>query len=219
MLRDDANSNEYSDGDNIQVVSNCDYIQVVSPSTISNTMSVLSAEIMTKFRKLVPSSIDDLLDNVFHASSLLEGKDRVGLKGAVSSVRKAKSLVGGWLQKPSCAASPSSPSPVDNRIERDMIISANMIVGRGGSSVTVAKHYRVVDVHDKYYNKWFISKVPSNKWKKESKFKLKACMQQINVVQQFEDIDLHDTFYQNGSVSQIVTYEEVMNIIGQLKRV
>ena len=60
-------------------------------------MSVLSAEIMTKFRKLVPSSIDDLLDNVFHASSLLEGKDRVGLKGAVSSVRKSKSLVGGWL--------------------------------------------------------------------------------------------------------------------------
>ena len=86
-------------------------------------MAVLSSELMTKIRKLVLSSMDDLLDNVVHAISCLEGKDRGGLKGAVSSVRKAKSLVGSCLDKPSGAASPSSPSPVDNRIERDTIIS------------------------------------------------------------------------------------------------
>ena len=94
-----------------------------------------------------------------------------------------------------------------------------MIVGRGASSVTAAKHYRVVDVHDKCYNKWFMSKVPSKKWKKDSKFKLKARMQEINAVQEYENVGLHDTFYKKGSVSQIVTDEEVMNIIGQLKRV
>ena len=72
MLIDEANRYEDSYCEEIEVVSNCDDIQVVSPSSISNTMSVLSAEIMTKFRKLVPSSIDDLLDNVFHASFQIE---------------------------------------------------------------------------------------------------------------------------------------------------
>ena len=69
MLRDDANSDKYSDGDNIEVVSNCDDIQVVSPSPIYNKMAVSSAELMTNFRKLVSSSMDDLLENVVHASS------------------------------------------------------------------------------------------------------------------------------------------------------
>ena len=90
MLRYDANSDKDSDGDNIEVVSNCDYIQFVSPSPISNTMAVSSAELMTKFRKLVSYSMDDLLDNVVHVRSCLEGKDRGSLKGSVSSVRTCK---------------------------------------------------------------------------------------------------------------------------------
>ena len=106
---------------------------------------------------------------------------------------------------------------MDNCIERDTIISVNVIVGRGASSDTVKKHYRVVDVHKKYDNKWFMYKVPSKKLKKDSKFKLKSHMQEINAVQEYEDVDLHDTFYKKGSVSLIVTDEEVMNVIGQLK--
>ena len=180
-------------------------------------MAVSSAELMTKIRKLVLSSMVDLLDNVVHAISCLEGKVRGGLKGAVISTRKAKSLVGMWLEKTSGKASPSMPSPVDNIIEREKIISENVIVGQGASSVTVEKQYRVVDVHDKYYNKWFMSKVPSKKWKKNSKFKLKARMKEINAVQDYEDVDLNDTFYKNVSVSRVVTDEEVMNVIGQLK--
>ena len=219
ILRDDDNSDEGSDGDDIEVVSNCDSIQVVSLSPISNTMVVSYAELMTKLRKLVLSSMYDLPENFVHASSCLEGKDRGSLKGDARSAREAKSLVGRWLEKPSGAASPSSPSHVDNCIERDMIISANLIVGRGASSVTVAKHYRVVDIHGKYYNKWFMSKVTSKKWKKDYKFKLKARIQEINAVQEYEDVDLHDTFYKKGAVSRIVTDEEVMNVIGQLKRV
>ena len=64
-----------------------------------------------------------------------------------------------------------------------------------------------------------MSKIPSKKWKKEYKFKLKSRMQEINAVQGYEDVDLHDTFYKNGSVRRIVTDKEVMNVIGQLKRV
>ena len=87
------------------------------------------------------------------------------------------------MEKPSGSASPSSPSPVDNRIEKDTIILASVIVGQEESSVTVKKHYLVVDVYKKYYNKWFMSKVPSKKWKKDFKFKFKARMQEINPVQ------------------------------------
>ena len=53
-----------------------------------------------------------------------------------------------------------------------------------------------------------MSEVPSKKCKKESKFKLKARMQDINAVQEYEDVDLHDTFYKKGSVSRIMTDEE-----------
>ena len=174
---------------------------------------------MTKFRKLVSSSMDDLLDNVVNAISCLEDKDRFSLKVAVSSVRKVNLPIWRWLDKPIGAASPSSTSPVDNYIERDTIISENVIAGWGASSVTAAKQYRVVDVHDKYYNKWFMSKVQSKKCKKDSKFKLKSRMQEINSVREYEYVDLHNTFYKKVSVSRIVTDEEVMNFIGQLKRV
>ena len=68
------------------------------------------------------------------------------------------------VEKPSGAASPSITSPVDNYIERDTIISKNVIVGQGAPSLTVPKQYHVVDVHDKYYNKWLMSKGPSNKF-------------------------------------------------------
>ena len=69
MLRDDANSDKDSYGEDIEVVSNCDNIQVVSPSPISNTMAVLSAELMTNLRKIMSSSMDELLENFVHASS------------------------------------------------------------------------------------------------------------------------------------------------------
>ena len=44
-------------------------------------------------------------------------------------------------------------------------------------------------------------------------------MQEINAVQEYEYVDLHNTFYKKGPLSQIVTDEEVMNVIGQFKRV
>ena len=49
ILRYHANSDEDSDGNYIEVVSNCEGLQVFSPSPISNTMAVSSAELMIKF--------------------------------------------------------------------------------------------------------------------------------------------------------------------------
>ena len=64
ILRYVANSDKYSDGEDIEVLSNCDEIQVVSPPPIYNTMAISSEELMTKFRNILSSSIDDLLNNV-----------------------------------------------------------------------------------------------------------------------------------------------------------
>ena len=58
-----------------------------------------------------------------------------------------------------------------------------------------------MDAHDKYYNNWFMSKVPSKKCNKDSKFKLKSCMQKINAVQEYKDVDLQETFCKKVSVS------------------
>ena len=45
-------------------------------------------------------------------------------------------------------------------IERDTVVLADVIVGRGGSRVKVSKQYCVIEIHDKYYNNWFMTNVP-----------------------------------------------------------
>ena len=51
ILRDDAKSDEDSDGENIEVVSNCDNIQIVSPSLssslLASSLRIFSAKILT----------------------------------------------------------------------------------------------------------------------------------------------------------------------------
>ena len=54
--------------------------------------------------------------------------------------------------------------PGENLIERDTIVLADVAVRRGRDSVKVSKQYRVVDIHDKYYNKWFMAKNPQSFW-------------------------------------------------------
>ena len=127
--------------------------------------------------------------------------------------------MGRWLEKPSGKESAPTSTPTAILIERDTIILVNVRVGRGASRITIAKHYRGVDVHDKYYNKWFMSKVPNKEWKKDSKFKLKAHMQEVNAIQEYEDVRLHDTFYKMRDVRRIVTEGEIMNVIGKLQTV
>ena len=80
------------------------------------------------------------------------------------------------------------------------------------------KQYRVIDIHDKYYNKWFISKSPRKVWRKNSTYKLKVRMQDVSVVQEYEDTDLHNSNRKKGHVSRILTYEEVNDVIGKLER-
>ena len=69
----------------------------------------------------------------------MEGQDRGSIRGAVGSDRKAKLLVGRWLDKPGGAASTSSATSEGVVIERDTEIVVNVTIRRGAMSVTVAK--------------------------------------------------------------------------------
>ena len=57
------------------------------------------AELMAKVREISSATSSELLDRVVNASVCLEGKNKEGIKGSASDVRKAKSLVGRWLNK------------------------------------------------------------------------------------------------------------------------
>ena len=116
--------------------------------------------------------MDELLDNVDNASAYFEGKDRRSPKGDVSGIRKTKLLVGGRFNKSGGATNTEGVPHSDQLTERDTVILASAPVGRGASRRHITKCYRVVDIHDKHYNKWFTSKVSTKKWQKDSKFKL-----------------------------------------------
>ena len=57
--------------------------------------------------------------------------------------------------------------------------STDVTVGHRGSNVKVSKWYRVIDIDKKYYNKWFMSKVPQKIFGRDSKYKLKIHMQEV----------------------------------------
>ena len=70
-------------------------------------------------------------------------------------------------------------------IERDTVVSAHVKEGQKSSSVKVLKQYRVLDIHNKYYNKWSMAKVPQKVLGKDSKYKLKIHMQEVSAVQEY----------------------------------
>ena len=74
-------------------------------------------------------------------------------------------------------------------------------------------------MHNKYYNKGFMSKVPRKIWLKDSKYKLKVCMQEVSAVQEYSDVDLHNTAHKKGDIRRILTDDEVNDVVGKLKRV
>ena len=109
--------------------------------------------------------------------------------------------------------------PGETVIERDTVVLANVTVGRGRSSVKVSKMYRVIDIHDKYYNKWFMAKVPQKIFGKDSKYKLKVRMQEVSAVQEYSDVDLDSDRHKRADISRLLKDDEVKDIVGKLKRV
>ena len=151
----------------------------------------------------------------------LEKADKGNIKDAVSSARKAKSLVGRWLGRLPVAGKNNTANelPGENLIERDTVVLADVAVGRGRDSVKVTKQYRVVDIHDKYCNKWFMAKNPQKIFGKDSKYKLKVRMQEVSAVQEYSDVDLDNGRHKRADICRLLRDDEAKDVVGKLKRV
>jgi len=180
------------------------------------------AELMSHFRSILSvSSPDDLSSNVLLAMSCIEG-GKAGA-GAVSFARKAKSLVQRWLAKSVDTIAMSTGADLlaannDIIIERNTILLLSIKIGRGASATNVACHFRVMEVYEKYYNKWFMSTVPVKKWKKEPKpYKVKVRMLKKNAVNEYCDVDLvGDITYGTKDICKIVDDSTIVNVVGKL---
>ena len=54
---------------------------------------------------------------------------------------------------------------------------------------------------------------------KDSKYKLKARMQEVCAVQEYSNIDLDHGTYKRADISILLTDDEVKDVVGKLKRV
>ena len=77
----------------------------------------------------------------------------------------------------------------------------------------------MLNIHDKYYNKWFMTKVPQKVSGKDSKYKLKVCMQEVSAVQEYRDVDLYGRTYKRAAISRLLRDDEAKDVVGKLKRV
>ena len=225
MAKDEDGDDD--DEDEVVVVDGCSGDdEPTSNAANTNTASAgipSVQELMTHFRAMLEvSSCDDILEKVLTASSSLECEDDV--IGDVHQVRQAKSLVQRWLSRPlhSAAEDGSSPSEQaeETLIERDVIVLVKVKVGNGASASIVTRPYRVVDIYDKHYNKWFMSKPknPVKKWKKEEKrFKLKVRMLEQDAVSSYADVALCDaSTYKKESICRIIDDDMIMGVVGKL---
>mmetsp|Transcript_21089 Transcript_21089/g.45741 ORF Transcript_21089/g.45741 Transcript_21089/m.45741 type:complete len:265 (+) Transcript_21089:660-1454(+) len=180
------------------------------------------AELMTNFRNILSvSSADDLVPKVLLCISGIEGRDVT--VGTVSFARRAKSLVERWLAKAVDFMSSDADALDSNDvvIERNTILLVNVKVSRGASAANVACHYRVMEVYEKYYNKWFMSKQSFKKWKKEPKpYKLRVRMLRKNVVNEYADVDLvGDIAYGRRDICRTVDEGMILDVVGKLDQV
>ena len=70
----------------------------------------------------------------------------------------------------------------------------------------ILKQYCVLEIYDKYYNKWFMSKVPQKIFGEDSTYKLKVRMQEVSAVQEYRDADLDDKTYKRTAIRRLLTY-------------
>ena len=83
----------------------------------------------------------------------------------------------------------------------------------------VLKQYRVLDINDKYYNKWYMTKVTQKVFGKDSKYKLKVRMQEVSAVQEYRDVDLDDSMNKRAAISRLLRDDVVKDVVRKLKRV
>ena len=103
-------------------------------------------------------------------------------------------------------------------IERDTTVLMNVKTGRGASASHVACPYHVLEVYEKHYNKWFMSKKCFKKWKgEEKKYKVKVRMMRKNAIDQYSDVELSgDVTYSRSDVCRVVGDDAILGVVGKM---
>jgi len=181
----------------------------VSPSSDNATLtSVNTAEqLMTRFRSIFETTggLSEILEHVICASSCLANSEHT--PGSISPNRKAKSLVQRWVAKPIDGVVKDGAELVgieDILIERDMIILLNVEYGTGAAATVVQRQFRVLEIYEKYYNKWSVSPAAAKKWKNEKKpFKMMVRMLKKNAVDEYSDEEMYGTGFNKDEYARM----------------
>lgn len=192
----------------------------INDSTSIDTTGHMYNDLMSQFKALLMvKSPTDLLPNVLNVSACLSGGGTV--QGALGPERKAKSLFGRWVTKATGVADPTHDSNPNDSVEikRDTIILVDVKTGRGAATSIVSKHYRVVTIYDKYYNKWLIAKESVKKWKEESTtFKLGIRMLNKDILDEYSDVELVDhDLYKRHDVYRTINDSNIVGVVGKLE--
>ena len=81
-----------------------------------------------------------------------------------------------------------------------------------------ALHYRVLNIYEKYYNKWFMSKLPYKVWKKEPKpYKLKIRLLNKDALQEYRDADFYGGAFEKNDTCRIIGDSLILDVVGKLQ--
>jgi len=205
---DDDDSEEYDPSPNDTVVAHDE-----------GRSSNKTEELMTNFRAIFcAASVDALKDCVLRSSSSM-ACSAGQTAGSTSQGRKTMSLVQRWIAQPfGITEDKDALVAEDILIERDVIILAHVKIGSGVNSTTVVCPFRVLMIHEKCCNKWFVSKSLTKRWKKEDKpFKAEIRMLQKNEVDEHCDIELYNTECTKDEICKNIKDDMILDVVGKLQ--
>jgi hypothetical protein len=131
-------------------------------------------------------------------------------------------LLGHWIGKAADSGLGKDALVSNNQvvIERDTIILVDSKFGTGARAATLSCHFRVVNIYEKYYNKWFMSKHPIKKCICEAKpYKLEVRMVDKDALDEYTDEELcGGSHYVDDEICKIVEDRYILNVVGKLEQ-
>ena len=105
-------------------------------------------------------------------------------------------------------------------IERDVIILVNINLGVGAAANTVQCKFRVLEIFEKYYNTWFVSKELMKKFGAEKKaYKVMAQMVEANAMNEYSDVALYGSAYNKNDICKNIQDSMILGVVGKLQAV
>jgi len=192
-------------------------IDTRNKSIMRNTIALLSS-----------SSISDLSDLAITAMSALDNIER----GSLKEDKKVKSFLGRWFEKKKlknmeekykCKYDNKDKNENELFVERDRIITCNYDIKifneetKKKDKKIVEMKYRVLSVHTKRYNRWFMTldKQPWNQFMKEDDLKKYRCTVRMIIDGAFEgydDVALNSEEWPRKHICKVISGLDITNV-------